>query len=122
VCQEFEIEIDEKIIPQIAYYFAGGIGNSGSVCGAVVGAVMAIGLIKGRGASMEEMLGNLSFAREFRRRFESETGNLNCRDLTGIDLSIPENLPELMNSDIPQTVCFPAVAAAYRIVVEMLKE
>jgi len=122
VCQEFEIEIDEKIIPQIAYYFAGGIGNSGSVCGAVVGAVMAIGLIKGRGASMEEMLGNLAFAREFRRRFESETGNLNCRDLTGIDLSIPENLPELMNSDIPQTVCFPAVAAAYRIVVEMLKE
>jgi len=121
VCQEFEIEIDEKIIPQIAFYFAGGIGNSGSVCGAVIGAVMAIGLKKGRAGSMEEMLGNLAFAREFRRRFEEETGNIDCRELTGIDLTTQEGLSELMSSDAANTVCYPAVAAAYRIVVEMLK-
>ena len=27
-----------------------------------------------------------------------------------------------MNSDVPQTVCFPAVATAYRLVVDLLKE
>ena len=45
VCQEFGIE--DKVDPAIANLFAGGIGSTGSVCGAVVGAVMGIGLVKG---------------------------------------------------------------------------
>ncbi len=122
MCQEFEIEIENKIIPQIASCFAGGIGNTGAVCGAVVGAVMAIGLKQGRGDTMEEALRKLSVAREFRRRFEAEMKTINCRELTGLDLSTPEGVEKLMGSDIPQTVCFPAVAAAYRLVVELLKE
>ena len=120
MCQEFGIENDG--IPQIAFYFAGGIGNSGSVCGAVVGAVMAIGLKRGRAASMVEMLGNLAFAGDFRRRFEAEMGNIDCRDLTGLDLSTVEGRSNLLDSDVAQTVCFPAVAAAYRIAVDMLNE
>ena len=40
VCQEFEIEIENEIIPRIAYGFAGGIGNTGAVCGALAGAEM----------------------------------------------------------------------------------
>ena len=45
-----------EVIPRIANGFAGGIGNTGSVCGAVIGAVMAIGLKLERGDTMEEML------------------------------------------------------------------
>jgi hypothetical protein len=70
---------------------------------------------------MEEMLGNLAVAREFRRRFEAEMGDIDCRELTGLDLT-GEDLKQLMNSDIPQKVCFPAVGAAYRLVVELLQE
>lgn len=40
VCQEFKIEIDNDVIRRIAFGFAGGIGNTGAVCGAVVGAEM----------------------------------------------------------------------------------
>jgi hypothetical protein len=36
VCQEFGIE--DKVDPAIANLFAGGIGSTGSVCGAVVAA------------------------------------------------------------------------------------
>ncbi len=121
-CEAFGIEIDEKVIPKIAYAFAGGIGNTGAVCGAVAGAIMAIGLIKERGETMEEMFSVLGLAAEFRKRFEAEKGTIGCRELTGIDLTKPERIEELMNSDIPQTVCFPAVAAAHRIVVDLLKE
>ena len=121
-CQEFEIEIDGKIIPRIASLFAGGIGNTGAVCGAVAGAVMAIGLMKERGDTMEEALRTLGLAAEFRRRFEAEMGTINCRELTGADLTTREGIKQLMASNIPQTVCFPAVATAYRLLVDLLEE
>jgi C_GCAxxG_C_C family probable redox protein len=120
VCQEFGIESD--IIPRIASCFAGGIGNTGAVCGAVIGAVMAIGLKKDRGKTIEEYLSNLGMAQEFRRRFENEMETINCRELTGLDLSKPEGIKQLMDSDIPKRVCFPAVGVAYRLVVDLLKE
>jgi C_GCAxxG_C_C family probable redox protein len=120
VCQEFEIENEN--IPRIATCFAGGIGNTGAVCGAVVGAVMAIGLKKERGDTMEEMLLTLAVAQEFRRRFEAEMETINCRELTGADLTTPEGIEQFMGSDTPQTVCFPAVGVAYRLVVDLLKE
>ncbi len=120
MCQEFEIE--NGINPRAAFCFAGGIGNTGSVCGAVAGAVMAIGLKTERGNTMEESFRPLTVAQEFRRRFEAEMKTISCRELTGLDLSTPEGVEKLMGSEIPQTVCFPAVAAAYRLVVELLKE
>ena len=121
-CEAFGIEVDEKVIPRIAYAFAGGVGNTGSICGAVAGATMAIGLIKGRGETMEEMFSILGLAAEFRKRFEAEKKTINCRELTGADLTTPEGLEQYMKSDVPQTVCFPAVATAYRLVVDLLKE
>jgi C_GCAxxG_C_C family probable redox protein len=120
VCQEFEIE--SEIIPRIASCFGGGIGNTGSVCGAVAGAVMAIGLVKERGDSIEDWLRIAAVAQEFRRRFEAEMETINCRELTGVDLSKKEELEQYMKSDIPLTVCFPAVGLAYRLVIDLLKE
>jgi C_GCAxxG_C_C family probable redox protein len=120
VCQEFEIE--NEIIPRIAGCFGGGMGNTGAVCGAVIGAVMAIGLVKERGDSMEDWFRVAAVAQEFRRRFEAEMGTINCRELTGADLTTPEGIEQFMGSDIPQTVCFPAVGVAYRLVVDLLKE
>jgi len=122
VCQEFEIEIDNEIIPRIASCFGGGIGNTGAVCGAVAGAVMAIGLKKERGKTMEDWLRISAMAREFRHRFEAEMETISCRELTGADLTTEEGLEQFMSSDTPQTVCFPAVGAAYRLVVDLLKE
>jgi C_GCAxxG_C_C family probable redox protein len=119
VSQEFGIEND--VIPKIASCFAGGIGNSGSVCGAVTGAVMAIGLIAKEGESMDDYLKKLSMAQEFRQRFEDEMKTINCHELTGADLTTPDGIDEFMKSDIPQKVCFPAVGKAFNIVMDILK-
>ena len=121
MCQKFDIEMDNDVIPRIAFGFAGGIGITGAVCGAVVGAVMAIGLKLGRADTMEEGLRRLAVPQEFRRRFEAEMEDITCRGLTGSDLSTEEGREQYMSSDIPQTVCFPAVALAYRLVVDLLK-
>jgi C_GCAxxG_C_C family probable redox protein len=120
VCQEFEME--SEIIPRIATYFAGGIGNTGAVCGAVIGAVMAFGLVEEQGRTIEERMRAMSTAEEFRRRFEAEMKSINCRELTGVDLTTEQGRERYMSSDIPQTVCFPVVGAAYRLVVDLLKE
>ena len=114
------METGNDVIPRIASAFAGGIGNTGAVCGAVAGAVMAIGLKKGRDDTMDESLRTLAVAQEFRRRFEAEMKTINCRELTGADLTTEEGLKQLMNSDTSQKVCFPAVGAAYRLVVDLL--
>lgn len=120
VSQEFGIDSD--IIPKIASCFAGGIGNSGSVCGAVTGAVMAIGLIAKEGKTMNDYLQRMSLAAEFRQRFEDEMGSINCHELTGADLTTPEGIEKFMKSGIPQEVCFPAVGNAFNIVVDILKK
>ena len=122
VCQEFEMEIENEIVPRIAYGFAGGIGNTGSVCGAVAGAVMAIGLKIEKADTMEEGLRQLAVVQEFRRRFEAEMETISCRELTGADLTTEEGIEQFMSSDTPQTVCFPAVGVAYRLAVDLLKE
>jgi C_GCAxxG_C_C family probable redox protein len=122
VCQELEMETENDVIPRIAGAFAGGIGNTGAVCGAVVGAVMAIGLKQGRADTMEEALRKLAVAREFRRRFEAKMETISCRELTGADLTTEEGIEQFMGSDTPQTVCFPSVAVAYQLVVDLLKE
>ncbi len=120
VCQHYGIETDDRIIPRIASGFAGGFGNTGAVCGAVVGAVMGLGLQMDRGDSMEEVLRSLEVVAEFRRRFEAEMGSVHCRELTGADLTTEEGIGQYMASDTPQTVCFPAVGTAYRLVVDLL--
>ncbi len=122
MCQEFKIEIENDVLHRIAFGFAGGLGNTGAVCGAVSGAVMAIGLKKEWSDTIEDRLRTLAVAQEFRRRFEAEMGSINCRELTGADLSTEEGREQYMSSDTPQTVCFPAVGVAYRLVVDLLKE
>jgi len=120
------MEMENDAIPRIAFGFAGGIGITGAVCGAVAGAVMAIGLKLGRGDTMEERLRRWAVARELRRRFEAEMGTISCRELTRLDLIevalTTEGIGQYMRSDKPQTVCLPAVGVAYRLVVELLKE
>lgn len=121
MCQELEIEVDEKVVPRIAFGFAGGLGNTGSVCGAVAGAVMAIGLAREKGTSMKEAMRTLAVVAEFRRRFEAEMGAIGCRELIGGDLDSPEAIERFMSSDVPQKVCFPAVETAHRLAVDVLE-
>ena len=120
MCQELELDTEDGIIPRIASGFGGGIGNTGAVCGAIVGAVMALSLKMEQGG-MEEYMRLAALIQEFRRRFEAEMGTINCRELTHLDLTMEEGLKESMSSDVAQRVCFPAVGTAYQIVMDLLQ-
>ncbi len=60
-----------------------GVALRGETCGAVIGAVMAIGLAYGREDldDWEGFLRAIKHARRFCRRFEKEFGSLMCRDI-----------------------------------------
>ena len=118
MCQHLGLEHDA--VPAIATAFGGGIGGTGSVCGAVVGAVMAIGLRHGRRDASVKDARAYGLTQELRRRFEAEMGATECRTLTGMDLSTPEGVRAFYKSDVPARVCLPAVGFAYRAAVELL--
>jgi C_GCAxxG_C_C family probable redox protein len=120
VCRELGIE--NEVFPRIASGFGGGIGGTGAVCGAVVGATMVIGLKRGRDDASEDRFGTWRIVQEFRRRFEAEMGHICCHELTGIDLSTEEGREQFRSSDVPIRVCLRAGGTAYRLVLELLKE
>jgi len=78
--------VKSRIIPKIATPFGGGIARTGSVCGCVTGALMAIGLRLGRTKNTEEREPAYTVTTSFLDNFEDRFGSLLCRDLTGCDL------------------------------------
>lgn len=118
MCQHLGIK--ESAVPRIATAFGGGIAGAGAVCGAVVGAVMAIGLRHGRQDASERDTRAYALAQELCRRFGAATGALDCRALTGMDLSTREGVKSFYASEVPAKVCLPAVGVAYDLAVELL--
>lgn len=66
---------------KMATAFGGGLGQAGCICGALVGANMAIGLVKGRTSSAEDRMPAYDAARELHERFKQKFGSTCCRVL-----------------------------------------
>jgi len=82
--------IQSELIPKIATGLCGGISQSGNICGAVSGGVLAIGLCLGRsqpGQSPEETGHRV---RAFLAKCEQRFGSTNCEKLIGCRLDTPE--------------------------------
>jgi C_GCAxxG_C_C family probable redox protein len=103
-------EFNQKspLIPRIATGFGAGVGRSGQICGALSGAVMAIGLLKGcdkgeeerekRNAAFESVL-------EMIKAFEKEFGSSQCRMLTQCDLQIQEGQKKYRCEELRKKLC-----------------
>lgn len=119
MCQRLGLQ--QEVVPAVATAFGGGIGGTGSVCGALAGAVMAVGLRLGRRDPKVRDARAYLLTQELRRRFESAMGHVDCRALTGMDLTTRDGAKQFYASDVPRTVCMPAVGTAYRNVIELLE-
>jgi C_GCAxxG_C_C family probable redox protein len=120
VCQELGIE--SPVVPRIATAFGGGMGGIGSVCGAVVGAVMAIGLAHGREEPSQSRDQAYALTQQVYRGFQQEMGSTICRDLTGIDLTTPEGVKEIFSSGVAMRVCLRAGSTGYRLALAAVRE
>jgi C_GCAxxG_C_C family probable redox protein len=120
VCQELGIE--SPVIPRVASAFGGGMGGIGSVCGAVSGAMIAIGLVHGREEPSQPRDQYYALAQQVYRGFQEEMGSTICRELTGVDLTTPGGLEELLSSGVAERVCLRAVSTGYRLALAALRE
>ena len=109
--------------PKIASAFGGGIGGCGSVCGALTGGIIAIGLKFGSNEPSKERgeayMRARTHAREFYTRFKKECGSQFCRDLIGYDLTSPQELEIARNSNIFWDKCTQFVEKAIDILTDL---
>jgi C_GCAxxG_C_C family probable redox protein len=109
-----------ELIPKIATAFGGGIGRCGSVCGALSGGVMAIGIRHGTNeTSLEKRLRAYELANKFYKRFEKQHGSVLCRDLIGYDLSNPKELDKAQEAKVFEEKCAIFVKNAVEILAEL---
>jgi C_GCAxxG_C_C family probable redox protein len=109
-----------ELIPKIATGFGGGIGRCGSVCGALAGGVMAIGIRYGTNEPLvEERLKSYEHARTLYKQFELKHGSVLCRELIGYDLSDPKDLKEARNAKVFENKCPDFIRTAVEILVDL---
>lgn len=96
-----------SVIPRIATGFGGGIGRTGQLCGALSGAVMAIGLQVGcdRAEEKEKRSSAAEGVRQMIVGFEEEFGTTQCRVLTGCVLHTKEGREKFDRLELRKTFC-----------------
>jgi C_GCAxxG_C_C family probable redox protein len=111
---------ENELIPKIATAFGGGIGRCGSVCGALTGGVMALGIKYGTNEpSLEKRLKVYKLAQKFFKRFEKHHGSVLCRELIGYDLSVPEELEKARRARILEEKCVNFLKEAVETLIEL---
>ena len=81
------LDFDE--IFQLAAGFGGGVGLQGHICGAVSGAVAALGVINGTKISdvRKHKQATYQSVEKFMQLFKKKHGSIICDDLTGIEMA-----------------------------------
>lgn len=99
---------------RVATGFGGGLGRTGSVCGAVTGAIMAFGWLRGRTSPEDkETYARCSLlVRQFLADFGAAHGTVQCSELTGYNLRDPEVLPAFAADPVRRAKCAGYIATA----------
>ncbi len=119
-----ESGISEEESLRIATPFGGGIGRQQLVCGAVTGALMALGAIKGKGIHDPEVKKQEVYAltRNFCKEFAGRHKSLNCRNLlNGLNMLDPDENLKIKEQGMSETHCARYVKDAVEILEELLR-
>jgi len=109
-----EMEIECSCIPRISTGFGAGLGRHGEICGAITGAVMALGLKYGRSDTKDPEAKEKAYAivDGFIKTFESKFKNVRCIDLTGCNMLTPEGLQKAKDDNVHKNICVDLVMIA----------
>lgn len=122
VLEEKGLMFDEAVF--VCSGFGGGIIGRGEVCGAVSGAVMAIGLVTKAfyGDLAEHKKVTRETAKIFYERFEGIYGISTCNGLIGIDKNDPEAKRKASEAGIYRENCPKFVRSAVNIVLDLFAD
>jgi C_GCAxxG_C_C family probable redox protein len=109
-----ESGLGEEAAARIASSFGAGMGRMQETCGAVTGALMAMGLARGFAKADDQAGKDLALARtkEFIASFRAEFGTVLCKELLGCDLNTDEGQKFHKDSNQRELTCMRCVKFA----------
>jgi len=117
-----ELGLDKETAFKISSTFGGGIGRTGETCGAVTGAIMALGLKYGyytppNDLTKPELYEKVRF---FLEKFKEKHSFTKCRDLLGYDISNPPEAEIIKDKGISNERCPYFINDTVKILEDML--
>lgn len=99
--------LQEQLALKMTSGLAAGLGFKGSVCGAVMGAYLSIGLKYGRSVVDDDMAKETTYykMREFDKKFKESHCSVYCQDLLSGDVSDEEQLDEIIQKGYFENAC-----------------
>lgn len=119
---EFGLSEDKAL--KIATAFGAGMGRKQLTCGAVTGALMALGLKYGKGlnGTNDEKAYTYQKTSEFMNEFVKRNGSVTCKKLLrGLDMNNPEDYKKIQELNLFDSDCVKYVQDATEIVEKLLK-
>lgn len=118
-----EFGMDMKTALKLGGCFGGGMCK-GEVCGACVGALMALGLKYGQ-CETEDLV-NRAKANEVAvallEQFKAENGSYICKELLSCDLSVPEGKAYAIEHNLFTEFCPKMVVSAVKLAEKLMEE
>ncbi len=119
-----DLGLDLKTAFKISTCFGGGM-RCGNTCGCITAGLLVLGMTFGfynSSDTEQEVYGNKK-TEEFIKRFsEKMNGKVNCRDILGKDISIPDEMAEIRKNGLILKKCPAALEASIEILEEMTAE
>lgn len=115
-----QLGIDSELIPRIATPFGGGIHQRRYMCGALTGALMAIGLKHGRDSSQCDRKPTSARAGKIIEKFFKVHGSVNCIEVLGYT---PDDLEKVtqIKDQLRAKICNPLIKQTAEWLWEELK-
>ena len=103
--------------------FGGGVAGTAQICGAVNGALMAIGLARATGEPGNGPARQNTYAatRNLLGRFRERHGSILCRELLGVDIGTSEGRERAMREGLFTTRCPVLVREAAEMAAELVR-
>jgi C_GCAxxG_C_C family probable redox protein len=105
----------------LASAFGGGVAGQGEICGALTGALMALGEARRKEIAADPVSARKAVyeqARQITNAFRAVHGSILCRELTGCALDTEEGHRNFQERDVRKTVCSKLVVFAVNQVSE----
>ncbi len=119
-----DVGIDLNSALKIASGFAAGLGYRGEMCGAVVGAYLAIGMKYGftQPAEQDKKDKTYQLISEFLKEFKRRNGTIFCKELIEYDPSDPDQLSQAREQNVFREKCPKFVQDSSEILEKILRD
>lgn len=116
-----DLKFSRELALKMAVGFGAGMGRLQETCGAVTGAIMVLGLLKGEEVNNNEELKAASYGavKDLTRDFVAEYKTTQCRDLLACDLNTPEGFAKFKEENMMENICAGCVKKAVQILEDL---